>query len=102
MARIELSFYDKNYVIEFNRASVKGFLKVRNGGDELDKVVALIKSGLLMHHANDMPEDDEVYGWVLAMGEDIKPFAEKLQGMVQEVLNALTADRKNLKWREVN
>ena len=102
MARIELSFYDKDYVIEFNRASVKGFLKVRNSGDELDQVVALIKSGLLMHHEDDMPTDDLILGWVLAMGDDIKVFAEKLQSMVQEVLNSLKADRKNLKWREVN
>ena len=102
MARIELSFYDKDYVIEFNRASVKGFLKVRNSGDELDQVVALIKSGLLMHHEDDMPTDDLILGWVLAMGDDIKVFAEKLQSMVQEVLNSLKADRKNLKLREVN
>ena len=101
MARIELSFYDKNYVIEFNRASVKGFLQVKDKGDELDQVVALIKSGLLMHHKDDMPSDDEVFGWVMAMGEDIKPFAETLQEMVRDVLNALESDRKNLKWEKV-
>lgn len=101
MARIELSFYDKNYVIEFNRASVKGFLKIRDNGNELDQVVALIKSGLIMHHENDMPSDDEIFGWVMAMGEEVKDFAEALQGMVQEVLDAFKEDRKNLKWGKV-
>lgn len=102
MARIELSFYDKDYIIEFNRASVKEFLKHKDDGDEIDQVVALIKSGLILHHANEMPTDDEVFGWVMALGEDMKDFAEALKGMVQDVLNALQADRKNLKWGKVN
>lgn len=102
MARIELSFYDRDYIIEYNRASVKEFLKHKDDGDDIDQVVALIKSGLLAHHADDMPTDDEVFGWVMALGEDMKDFAEALKGMVQDVLNAFQADRKNLKWGKVN
>lgn len=100
MARIELSFYDKNYTIEYNRASIKEFLTFK-GKDDIEQAVALIKCGLIKNHKNDMPKDDEIIGWVLAMGEDIKPFAEALQEMVQDVLNSLKTDRKNLKWEKV-
>ena len=96
-----MSFYDRNYIIEFDRASVKEFLKVKDDGDEIDQVIALIKSGLVKHHKDEMPSDDEIIGWVMAMGEDLKGFAEALQGMVQDVLTALKADRKNLKWGKV-
>lgn len=101
MARIELSFYDKKYTIEYNRASVKEFLKIKDAGDEIDQAVALIKCGLIMHHKDDMPKDSEVLGWVLALGEDLNNFAQALTGMVQDVLTTLKADRKNLKWGKV-
>jgi len=103
MARkqITLSFYDKTYTIEFDRASVKEFLKVQDVGDDVDKVVALIKSGLVKHHKNELPTDEQIFGWVMAMGNDINEFAEALHGMVQDVLLALEQDRKNLKWAKV-
>lgn len=103
MARIELSFYDKDYVIEFNRASIKEFFKLKSkkSDDELDEVVALIKCGLVMHHKDDMPSDEDVFGWVLAMGESIKDFASALHEMVQDTLTTLETDRKNLKWGKV-
>lgn len=101
MARIELSFYDKKYTIEYNRASVKEFLLLKDEGDEIDRAVALIKCGLTMHHKDNMPSDADVLGWVMALGEDLKNFADALQGMVQDVLTTLQADRKNLKWGKV-
>jgi len=101
MARIELSFYDKKYTIEYNRVSVKEFLQLKGTGDEIDQAVALIKCGLAMHHKNDMPKDSEVLGWVMALGEDLKEFADALTGMVQDVLTTLQTDRKNLKWAKV-
>lgn len=101
MARIELSFYDKNYTIEYNRMSVKEFLMNKDKGDELDKAVTLIKCGLKMHHADDMPSDADILGWVMALGEGLDDFAKALTGMIQDVISVLETDRKNLKWGKV-
>lgn len=103
MARINLSFNDRNYTIEYNRASIKEFLKVKDKLDDLDQVIALIKCGLIMHHEDDvdMPDENEIFSWVMAMGDDVKNFAEALREMVEEALNAIKADRKNLKWEKV-
>ena len=101
MARINLSFNDKEYVIEYNRASIKDFLMSKDNKDEIEQVVELVKSGLEMHHKDDMPSDDEIFGWLMAMGDDLKDFAEALHGMVQDVLDVIKADRKNLKWEKV-
>lgn len=101
MARIELSFYDNKYTIEYNRASIREFLSLKNVDNEIDQVVALIKCGLQMHHEDDMPSDEMIVSWVLALGDDVKPFAEALTSLVQDVLEALKADRKNLKWGKV-
>lgn len=98
--QIELSFYDKKYIIEYNRASVKAVVKNENQ-DTIDQVVNLIKCGLIMHHEKEMPTDDEIFGWVLALGDDIKAFAEALQELVQDVLETFKNDRKNLKWGKV-
>ena len=101
MARkIELSFYDKKYVIEFNRNSVKYVLQ-HTKGDGIEQAIVLIKGGLLMHHENDMPTDDDVLGWVLALGDDIGEFAKTLQEMVADVMKTFENDRKNLKWGKV-
>ena len=54
-----------------------------------------------MHHADNMPSDEEVFGWVMAIGDDTKAFAEALQQMVQEVLDTFENDRKNLKWGKI-
>ena len=102
MARIELSFYDKKFTIEYNRASVKDFLKIKNKEDQIDQAIALIKCGLQMHHAHEMPSDDEIIGWVFAMGGDLEKFASTLQEMVQGVITTLEGDRKNLKWGKVD
>lgn len=101
MARkIELEFYDKKYTIEYNRASVKEIFS-KQGNDDLEQVIALIKGGLLLHHANEMPTDEEILGWVIALGDSVKEFAEALKEMVQEVISTFESDRKNLKWRKV-
>lgn len=102
MARIELSFYDKKYTIEYNRASVKEFMKINGMKDDVERSIALIKCGLIMHHENDMPSDDEIIGWVFAMGEDLKEFADVLLEMLQGVINTIKSDRKNLKWGKVD
>ena len=100
MARkIELEFYDKTYTIEYNRASVKEII-LNNKQDTIEQVVVLIKSGLVIHHKDNMPTDEEIFGWVVALGEDVKEFATALQEMVQEVLDTFESDRKNLKWRK--
>jgi len=99
--KIELSFYDKTYTIEYNRASIKEVLKHESDQDEADKIVALIRSGLLINHKDNMPSDDEIFGWIVAMGDEAKEFAEALQEMVQDVLNTFESDRKNLKWAKV-
>lgn len=101
MARIELSFYDKKYTIEYNRMSVKEFFMNEGKGDDLDKAVTLIKCGLKMHHAEDMPSDADILGWVMALGEGLNDFAQALRGMIQDVLLVLETDRKNLKWGKV-
>ena len=98
--QIELSFYDRKYIIEYNRSSVKLFIKAKSD-DTIDQVVQLIKCGLLMHHENELPSDDEIFGWVMALGDDMKEFADALQEMVQDVLDTFKNDRKNLKWGKV-
>lgn len=102
MARtnIKLEFEDKTYIIEFNRSSVRDFLKIKEA-DPIDQAIHMIKVGLKMHHANEMPDDDQIFGWVMAMGDDMKEFGETLQTMVQEVLETFKQDRKNLKWGKV-
>ena len=101
MARqIKLSFKDKDYIIEYNRMSVKQVLKIKTE-DDIDQVIALIKAGLTMHHKDELPSDDEIFGWVLALDEDTTEFAKALQEMVQDVLDTFKDDRKNLKWAKV-
>ena len=100
MARIELSFYDKKYVIEYNRASVKEFILAKPK-NEFEQVVLLIKCGLEMHHKKDMPSDDDIFSWVMALGDSMKSFAEALRDLIQGVLNTFEEDRKNLKWGKV-
>lgn len=98
---IELSFYDKKYTIEYNRASVRKIIKLKDSGDEVEQLITLIKAGLEMHHSNDMPSDDDIFGWVLALGDDMKAFAEELQSIIEDVVNTFKEDRKNLKWGKV-
>ena len=102
MARtnIKLEFEDKVYIIEFNRSRVRDFLKIKEA-DPIDQAIAMIKVGLKLHHADEMPSDDQVFGWVMAMGDDMNTFAQTLQTMVQEVLETFKQDRKNLKWGKV-
>lgn len=101
MARIELSFNDKNYTIEYDRASIREFLKSKDGKDDIEQIICLVKCGLIKNHKNDMPSDDDIFGWVMAMGENVEAFADALHGMVQDVLDTFKSDAKNLKWEKV-
>ena len=95
MARkIELEFYDKKYIIEYNRKAVADVVRFK-GKDDIDVVVNLIKCGLSKNHEKDMPSDDEIIGWVMALGDDLTAFAEALKELVQDVLNTFENDRKN-------
>ena len=102
MARtIKVSFYDKDYTIEFDRSSVRYVLE-HTKEDGMQQAIVLIKGGLLKHHKNELPSDDDIFGWIMAMGKEMTEFASALQEMVQEVLKAFEDDRKNFKWAKVN
>ena len=98
---INLSFRDRDFIIEYNRSSVK-YVLTHQKEELIDQLIVMIKGGLLMHHEKEMPTDDEVFGWVMALGDDMKVFAETLEEMVQGVLSTFEEDRKNLKWGKVN
>ena len=99
--RIELEFYDKKYTIEFNRTSVREVIKTQDDDNTIQQVINLVKSGLIMHHKDNMPSDDEVFGWLIGLGDGLGSFAEALRDMVQDVLEVLKNDGKNLKWGKV-
>ena len=110
MARINVEFYDKKYTIEFDRESVKEFFKqkdalTKKAKDPIEmtkQLTALIKCGLIKHHAKEMPSDEDLLGWILAMGEDAKPFMEALIDMVNDIMSTLKSDRKNFRWGKVD
>ena len=61
----------------------------------------LLKAGLIEHHANDMPSDEQLENWVTIMPNADK-FYEKLMSMVQEVITVIEKDTKNLTWEVVD
>lgn len=106
MGRIKLKFYDKTYIIEFaNRAVVKNYFaelsKIENEDDDFEKgikaLVLLLKAGLVKHHKEDMPSDEELERWATSI-PNAKEFYEKLMSMVQEVVSLVDKDRKNTSW----
>lgn len=118
MARIKLKFYDKEYIIEYkNRSQVKEYFadleaivkeadalaKDKNVDDKqkanvsLKGLVILIKAGLVEHHADDMPSDEDIDKWTTSI-PNTKAFYEKLMSMIQEVIDAIDNDTKNLNW----
>lgn len=104
MARINLSFYDKEYTIEYNRAVIKDFLKnqeVIENKPQIEQVVILIKYGLTMHHEKEMPSNDNILDWVLALGDSQTAFVEALRSLIQGAIASIEEDRKNLKWAKV-
>ena len=70
-------------------------------GGAYEQIINLVKCGLTKHHKDDMPSDDDIFGWVMAMGESVKDFAEALHEMVQGVLDTFKTETKNLKWEKV-
>lgn len=108
MARIKLSFYDKDYIIEYaNRIEVKEYFsqlsKIEQKEDVANGVkalVILIKAGLVEHHSNDMPSDKDIERWATSMPNP-KEFYEMLMSMIQDVVSLIEKDTKNLKWEVV-
>ena len=114
MARIKLKFYDKEYIIEYkNRDEVKNyFVDVASLYEKIEKLdenskeyidtslkalALLIKAGLVEHHKDDMPSDEELHNWAMSV-PNAKEFYTKLMSMVQEVLSSVEQDAKNLTW----
>lgn len=106
MARkIKVQFDDKTYILEYNRESIiKLMSSLSDDESEIEQAINIIYYGLWKHHANEMPEKDLIYGWVIAMGSDLKPFVEELQKSIQEILETVKGEQKqgNLKWEVVN
>lgn len=106
--RIKLSFYDKEYIIEYaNRFEVKeyfGKLKVVEKNNEvkngIQALCILLKAGLVEHHLNDMPSDNDLERWATSI-PNAKEFYDYLMSMVQEVVSVIENDTKNLKWEVV-
>ena len=110
MARIKLKFYDKTYIIEYaNRLEVKEYfaelknLKKLAKGKDIDvesgisALKILVKAGLVEHHKDEMPSDQEIERWLTVLPNQ-KAFYEKLMSMIQEVVNAIESDTKNVSW----
>lgn len=126
--RIKLHFNDnKEYIIEYtNRAEVLDYFKqlslvggkmlkeekkATKGKDKKDKkdindfnivdgmttLVLLIKAGLVEHHKDEMPSDKVITSWVFAMPKT-NEFYETLMSMVQEVINSIKGETKNMTW----
>lgn len=102
MARIiDLKFNDKTYSIEYNREAVMKIMTTRDEKDDMIEVaIKLIECGLTKHHKNDMPDRDDIVGWLLALGNELPTFVQELQKSVQEVIEVIQSEQKskNLKW----
>lgn len=109
MGRIKLKFKDKEYIIEYaNRIEVKDYfaqLSKLKGKDDyksgIKALVLLLKAGLVEHHESEMPSDRDLENWATSIPNADK-FYEKLMSMVQEVLNTIEQDTKNLNWEVVD
>lgn len=116
MARIKLKFYDKEYIIEYkNRDEVKAyFVDLQELYDKLEKIdpdknvkdyvlvsskalEILIKAGLVEHHKDNMPSDEDIKRWITTI-PNATAFYEKLMSMIQEVVSSVEEDAKNLSW----
>ena len=105
MGRIKLKFYDKEYIIEYaNRIEVKQYFaeldKVKDKDDiksNVQALVLLIKAGLVEHHLNDMPTDEQLEVWATSL-PNAEKFYEKLMSMVQDVVALIENDTKNISW----
>lgn len=102
MARvIEIEFNDKTYLIEYNRRAVVKFMTSQSkNNDDFEVAINLIKCGLLKHHEKELPTDDVIFGWVLAMGDDAKNFIKALKECIEEVITTIKADKETsgFKW----
>lgn len=107
--KIKLQFKDKTYIIEYaNRLEVKKYfvqLNELNGKDDFESgvkaLVLLVKAGLVAHHSNEMPSDEDLENWVISIPNANK-FYEQLMSMVQDVISTIESDTKNLNWEVVD
>ena len=98
---IDLQFNDKTYSIEYNRESIVRLMANRSDDeDTFESAVKLIQCGLLKNHKNEMPDKEEIVGWLLSLGDDLPNFVRALQESVQAVIEVIQNDQKskNLKW----
>lgn len=104
MARkIDLSFNDRKYTIEYNRESVAKFMANMEGKDSestIDLAVRLIECGLIKNHANEVPDRETIISWLFSLGGELQDFVNALKDCVQDVMNIIEQDTKskNLKW----
>ena len=120
--KINLTFHGKTYIIEYaNRTEVLEYFKdlkalsekvVKDNKDEtvdisnldiengVDAFKILLKAGLIEHHKDDMPSDKEIEEWILSIPNSQK-FFEHLVSMVQDVLNTIEDNSKNISWEVV-
>ena len=101
MARvIDIEFNDRKFTIEYNRKSVVRFMTMQENDNDLNTAIKLIQCGLLKHHENELPDEDEIFAWVLAMGDDAQAFVSALKECVEEVLNTIKNDKEQsgFKW----
>ena len=109
MGRIKVNYHGKEYIIEYaNRIEVKNYFVELSKLDKTDdfensikSLVLLIKAGLVKNHSHEMPSDDDIANWVVSMPK-AQEFYKKLMSMVQEVVNVIENDTKNLAWEEVD
>lgn len=98
---IDITFNDKSYALEFDRYAVLKFMELQNSGDSdgVTSAINLVHCGLIKHHSNEMPENDEILGWLLVLGDELEPFTKELSKCVEEVTTALQNTKSgNLKW----
>lgn len=98
---IDLQFNDKTYSIEFNRESIIKLMANRSDEDDtFEMAIKLIQCGLMKNHKNEMPDREEIVGWLLSLGDDLANFVSALQESVQAVIEVIKNDQqtKNLKW----
>lgn len=99
---IDIEFNDKTYSLEYDRYAVLKFMELQSNqkGDGVTSAINLVHCGLIKHHSQEMPENDEILGWLLVMGEDLEAFTQELSKCIEEVTTALQETKKsgNLKW----
>lgn len=103
MARIiELEFKGRTYTIEYNRLSLLALAQHKvDENDAITSMVNMLHYGLLKHHKDNIPSDDELLD-LLACIDDLEGFMKELGECVAETAQALKENSnqpKNAVWR---